>query len=249
MIRCWPWPRRSRAAPRRTAVSLALLAALGLVAAAKIGVVAHDAAGLLARAPGGEGRAPTGAVAEPSHLEPAAGPEAEAPPADNTSADPQPAAGADRATAGPARRLALDRLSQSEFEVLHELAERRTELEERARQLDRHAALLATAEANLAAQLERLEQLRAEIAAMVTAHDAAEEAKLVSLVKIYETMKPKAAAEIFNRLEMPILISVVERMRESKSADVLARMDPAKARQVTAELARRAERLRASGSS
>lgn len=84
---------------------------------------------------------------------------------------------------------------------------------------------------------------------MVTAHDAAEEAKLVSLVKIYETMKPKAAAEIFNRLEMPILISVVERMRESKSADVLARMDPAKARQVTAELARRAEQLRDSGSS
>lgn len=84
---------------------------------------------------------------------------------------------------------------------------------------------------------------------MVTAQDAAEEATLVSLVKIYESIKPKAAAAIFNRLGMPILISVVERMRESKPADVLARMDPAKARQVTAELARRAERLRDSRSS
>jgi flagellar motility protein MotE (MotC chaperone) len=248
MTSFWSRPRRRpRTAPRRTAVSLALLA---LVASVKIGVVAHDAV-RLARAPGGEDRAPTGAVAEPSHLEPAAGPEDEAPPgpiADHASEDPRPGAGADR-SAGPARRLALDRLSQSEFEVLQRLAERRAELEERARQLDRHAALLATAEANLAAQLERLEQLRAEIAAMVTAHDAAEEAKLVSLVKIYETMKPKAAAEIFNRLEMPILISVLERMREAKSADVLARMDPAKARQVTAELARRAEQLRNAGTS
>ncbi len=61
-------------------------------------------------------------------------------------------------------------------------------------------------------------------------------------------MKPKAAAEIFNRLEMPILIRVVERMRAPKSADVLARMDPAKAKQVTAELAKRTELLRATGS-
>jgi hypothetical protein len=37
----------------------------------------------------------------------------------------------------------------------------------------------------------------------------------------------------------------VERMRAPKSADVLARMDPAKAKQVTAELARRTELLRA----
>ena len=80
---------------------------------------------------------------------------------------------------------------------------------------------------------------------MVERHDAAEEAKLTSLVKIYETMKPKAAAEIFDRLEMSVLIRVVERMREAKSADVLARMDPVRARQVTAELARRTRLLEA----
>jgi flagellar motility protein MotE (MotC chaperone) len=158
---------------------------------------------------------------------------------------PRPA----RPIAGPARRLAVDRLSQSEIEVLHQLAERRAALDRREQQLERHAALLATAEASLAAQLERLEQLRAEIGAVVALHDDKEEAKLISLVKIYETMKPKAAAEIFNRLEMPILIRVVERMRAPKSADVLARMDPAKAKQVTAELARRTELLRAAGNS
>lgn len=44
-------------------------------------------------------------------------------------------------------------------------------------------------------------------------------------MKIYKTMKPKPATEIFNRLEMPILIGVVERMRAPKAADVLTRMD------------------------
>ena len=61
-------------------------------------------------------------------------------------------------------------------------------------------------------------------------------------------MKAKAAAEIFNRLEMPVLIRVVERMREPKSADVLARMDPLKAKQVTTELARRSKLLETAGS-
>lgn len=253
MIRFWSRPqRRPRAAPRRTAMPLTLLVVLGLLAAAKIGVVTHDAGQLLAHRQAAGGRTPGAALSEPSHLEPAAGPGDEAtatPLVEEESDDRQPEAGADRSLAGSARRLAPDRLSQGEIEALQQLAQRRTELEERAAQLDRHAALLATAEANLTAQIERLEQLRAEIAATVAAHDAEEEAKLVSLVKIYETMKPKAAAEIFNRLDMPILISVVERMREAKSADVLARMDPAKARQVTAELARRTELLRDSGSS
>ena len=56
-----------------------------------------------------------------------------------------------------------------------------------------------------------------------------------------------SAAEIFDRLEMPVLIRVVERMREAKSADVLARMDPVKAKQVTTELARRTKLLEARG--
>ena len=64
-------------------------------------------------------------------------------------------------------RLALDRLSQSEIEVLQQ-PERRAALERREQELDRRAALLATAEANVATQLERLEQLRAEIAATIT---------------------------------------------------------------------------------
>jgi len=204
-------------------------------------LVTHQALDSLAHAPADGGGLASGA---PTHVEPAAGPEEDR--AVESEKDPEPAAGADP-EAEPARRLRLDRLSRSEIEVLQQLAARRAELDERARRLDRHAALLATAEADLVAQLERLEQLRAEVAAMVEAQDAAEEARLASLVKIYESMKPKAAAEIFNRLELPVLISVFERMRSARSAEVLARMEPAKARQVTAELARRAERLHAAG--
>jgi flagellar motility protein MotE (MotC chaperone) len=247
----WPWSRRRpRPIARRAHIAPILLAAIGVLAVAKVALLAHDAVRMLSPQALPESPVVPGKAAAARDMEPAAGP------GENTSAAVSPEREAARAAsqAEPTRaplspRLALDRLSQSEIDVLQQLAERRAALERREQELDRRTALLATAEANVATQLERLEQLRAEIAATIATHDAKEDGKLASLVKIYETMKPKAAAEIFDRLEMPILIRVVERMRAPKSADVLARMDPTKAKQVTAELARRTELLRTAGRS
>ena len=50
-------------------------------------------------------------------------------------------------------------------------------------------------------------------------------------------MKPKDAARILENLEMDILLGVAERMKETKMAAILAKMDPKKARQVTVQLA------------
>jgi flagellar motility protein MotE (MotC chaperone) len=58
-------------------------------------------------------------------------------------------------------------------------------------------------------------------------------------------MKPRDAAAIFNDLDMPVLLAVVDRMKEAKAAPVLAAMQTEKARQVTAELAQM--RARANG--
>ena len=57
------------------------------------------------------------------------------------------------------------------------------------------------------------------------------------MVKLYEMMKPRDAATIFNDLEMPVLLQVVDRMKEAKAAPVLAAMQPDKARDLTAKLA------------
>ncbi len=60
-----------------------------------------------------------------------------------------------------------------------------------------------------------------------------------SLVKIYVKMKPKQAARVFIKLDMQILLEVIERMKESKSALILAQMAPDKVREITRELATR----------
>jgi flagellar motility protein MotE (MotC chaperone) len=50
-------------------------------------------------------------------------------------------------------------------------------------------------------------------------------------------MKPKDAAAIFNDLQMPVLLQVLDRMKDAKAAAVMAAMNPDRARDVTAELA------------
>jgi flagellar motility protein MotE (MotC chaperone) len=233
--------------PRGRGALAALLLALAALVALRLGLAAG---GLLQPS---ELPAPAPALAQVTELapatlpEPAAGPEeAAGEPLDEPADEPplEVAAG-EPPSAAPVPLLDPARLTASEIAVLHQLAARREVLDRRARELDERGLLVETAAAGLERQIARLGELRDQIAAMVEAHDAAEDAKLASLVKIYETMKPKAAAEIFDRLEMAVLIRVVERMRETKSADVLARMDPIKARQVTSELARRTELLEA----
>jgi len=70
-------------------------------------------------------------------------------------------------------------------------------------------------------------------------HDKQEEEKIQRLVKMYESMKPKDAARIFQNLDMAILISVVERMKERKVAPILAAMASKEAKKLTTELATR----------
>ena len=81
-----------------------------------------------------------------------------------------------------------------------------------------------------------LQNLRATIDSLIQKFDKQQDAKLLSLVKIYENMKPKDAANIFEDLEMQTLLEVAERMKERKLAPVMAKMNPAKAREMTVEL-------------
>jgi flagellar motility protein MotE (MotC chaperone) len=52
-------------------------------------------------------------------------------------------------------------------------------------------------------------------------------------------MKPKDAAQIFEDLEMDVLLDVVEGMKERKVAPILALMNPTKEQEVTLELSQR----------
>ena len=64
----------------------------------------------------------------------------------------------------------------------------------------------------------------------------AQTAQLDNLVKIYETMKPEEAAKIFDTLDMPILLGVIQKMKPARTAPIMAKMPPEKAKEVTVAL-------------
>jgi flagellar motility protein MotE (MotC chaperone) len=162
---------------------------------------------------------------------------------------PEPAAGPEEGDSLPfgddmAGKAKFDpaTLTEGENLALQQLAARRRALDEREERLEMRAELNGQAEARLDEQIGRLAELKVQLEALLKGLDDTEERKLARLVKIYETMKPKAAAEIFNRLETPVLLHVIERMKETKSAAVLGKMDPAIAKRITSELAKKKER-------
>jgi len=130
-------------------------------------------------------------------------------------------------------------LSRAEIDLLQSLHGRRRLIEEREREFELKQGMLAAAEQSLDDKIDALKELQAKIEGLLTQYDEKQEARLKSLVKIYESMKPKDAARIFKELDGEILLDVVERMREAKAAPILAQLDPEQAKRITVDLAQR----------
>ncbi len=129
-------------------------------------------------------------------------------------------------------------LTDEEIGVLQSLAERRQHLEGRESAIGEREALLAAAEQRIDAKIAELKALQEAVRGSLAQYDTEREEQIKSLVKIYESMKPKDAAKIFDQLEIDTLLPVVDRMKEQKAAQVLAQMNPARVMELTLELAK-----------
>lgn len=130
-------------------------------------------------------------------------------------------------------------VSPTERAVLERLQDRRKELETRAREVDIRESLLKAAEKRIENKVDEMKGVETRISAVQQQKEEAENARFKSIVIMYENMKPKDAARIFDRLEMAVLIEVASRMKPQKMSDVLAQMSPEAAERLTVELARR----------
>ncbi|ARJ67957.1 hypothetical protein WV31_00890 [Magnetospirillum sp. ME-1] len=168
-------------------------------------------------------------------------PKATPPTAPATPAQPQPAAAtaAQTPAATPASTDPGAGMSQTELDVLQKLQERRGTLDVREKDIEKREALLKAAEDQIDRKVAEMKTLQNTIEGLLRQYNDQEDNKMRSLVKIYENMKPKEAAKIFEQLDMNILLEVIERMKEQRVAPIMAEMDPSKAKAVTAELAQR----------
>ena len=127
-------------------------------------------------------------------------------------------------------------MTQNEIDLLQQLAERREELERNIQEMAVREGILSAAEQRINRKIQELRGLQATIDNLIKKHDDQEENKIRSLVKIYENMKPKDAARIFEELGLDTLLLVAERMKERKLAPIMAQMNSSKAKDVTVKL-------------
>jgi len=125
----------------------------------------------------------------------------------------------------------------SERVLLQRLAERRQELEKRQNELDMRDTLLKAAEQRLETKINDLRDAEARMVAATQASEDAEKSRLKNLVTMYENMKPKDAAKIFDRLDLKLATEVARLIQPRRMSDIMAQMTPESAQRLTVELA------------
>lgn len=137
--------------------------------------------------------------------------------------------------------------SGAERAILERLQERRQELDTRARELDIRESLIQGAEKRVDAQLTELKDTEARIKVETQQKDDAESARLKGLITMYENMKPRDAAKIFNGLDSAVLLQVASQMNPRTMSEILAQMSADVAQRLTVEMASKAQQVKAGG--
>jgi flagellar motility protein MotE (MotC chaperone) len=136
-------------------------------------------------------------------------------------------------------------VSPSERAILERLQARRQEIEARQREIDIRESLLKEAEKRIQTKVDQMKAFEAKAQNEKDQKADADNARFKSIVTMYEGMKPKDAAKVFDRLEMPVLIEIASQIAPRKMSDIMGLMQAEAAERLTVELARRATGMRA----
>ena len=131
-------------------------------------------------------------------------------------------------------------VSPSERAILERLQARRQELEQRAREVEIRESLLKSAEKRIEGRVEEMKATEARIGTATGQKAEEDAARFKGIITMYESMKPKDAAKVFDRLEMSVLYEIASKIAPRKMSDILGLMQPEAAERLTVELARRA---------
>jgi flagellar motility protein MotE (MotC chaperone) len=128
-------------------------------------------------------------------------------------------------------------LSEQELNVYLTLGQRNRLLNKREREIATREGILKVSQQQIDERIANLEVLKSDINDLLGKLDEQEEAQIQTLIKLYDTMKPKAAAKIFNGLDKDVLLRVASRIKSDNLAKIMAAMPANKAADLTVALA------------
>ena len=108
------------------------------------------------------------------------------------------------------------------------------ELERYEEQIDEKLVTLSALKKQIKDDMALLEEKKTQ---KTLEKEAAYEAKIQRLVKMYAGMKPKNAAQIVDKMTLEVAQEIFLRMREASAAQILASVDSGKAAKISERLA------------
>lgn len=127
----------------------------------------------------------------------------------------------------------------SQIEILQKLAERRKQLDQLEQTLRMREDLLKASEERIGKRVDELKTLEDRIGGDVKAKEEEKSKELADLVKMYESMKAKDAARVFDKLDIGLAADLGRQMNPKKLGDIVAKMSADQAERLTVELANR----------
>jgi flagellar motility protein MotE (MotC chaperone) len=130
--------------------------------------------------------------------------------------------------------------NRTEVRYAEELKVPKIRISDDSRQVELRERLAEASERRIDAKLTELRNMQAQQTQQQSVKVQETNSQFASLVKLYEQMKPKDAARIFEKLDMPVQLAVATRMKEQRMAAIMASMSPDSARALTMEMANQA---------
>lgn len=123
------------------------------------------------------------------------------------------------------------------IELANALRSRSAALDEREKLLGLREEEMKDSEKKLVERLEELKKLREEISQQLEDADKEKKTKVDELVKMVEANRPANIAAMFEALDEPLAVQVLDRMNPTKAGKLLAALNPTKAARLAGKMA------------
>ena len=127
----------------------------------------------------------------------------------------------------------LAKFTSSEIVVLKRLKDRKKRLLEWEDEIIQKEQMLSVIEDRIDRKIQELKTLKKELEAQLKVYEQEDKQKMLSIAKIYETMKPTDAAKVFETMSIKSIMEILPLMKEAKVAQIFEKMSKEKAKKVS----------------
>ncbi len=138
-----------------------------------------------------------------------------------------------------ANSISIEGLNVDQYRAIKSIMDKRKELIQRENSIHGKEDVLRVLSKNIDDKIAELRNTQNEVQKLINNIEEKENTNIARLVKMTESMKPRDASRMLEDIEFPILLEIMEKLKEKKASAILSQMDSKKAAYLITTLAKR----------